>query len=102
MCLRSGTVEAPVSRLDVPHLERRGADDQKGEVEAEQNAQGLANPPPRNRLGEQELPDVQVIREKPMLQIAEVGNVLHDEVYKDERQREDRRGRRLHVETGKH
>ena len=96
------TLNDAVASFNVPHLKRRCADDEEGQIESKQNAERLANLPPRNGLGEHEQPDVQVIGQKPMLQIAEVGNVLHDEVHEHKRDRQNGRRRRLHVETGKH
>ena len=69
-----------LSRLDVAHMKRHPSDREKSDVEPEQNAHRLADFPPRNLFGEEQLPDVQVIAQEPVFEFLEEWNLLQDEI----------------------
>src|ERR1039458_2194102 len=90
------------SGFDVAHLKDGNAEDEKGQAQTGEQAHGLADLPPRDGIGKQELPAVEIVAEEVLLQVVEVGNVHHDAINHDQRERGDRGGGGLDVAAREH
>ena len=90
------------SRFDVADLKGRDADDEKSQAEAEQDAEGFADLPPRDVLLEEKLPGVEVIAEKTFFEVVKVGDFHQNAVNQDDGECQNGGGGGLHVEAGEH